>query len=400
MPHGLIGPERSVMINFNMNTLRIQLLSLLVIELLALPARSNEFEHHLSEIQVQSEGAGQSFQKSLKREARLVPIILPISNPTVGAGLGGGVLYMHPKDENADPNDPSTMTGVFGMYTDSKSWAIGGFHSGSYKDDTIRVSVPVMHGDFGLKFYGVGDHSPFRDDPIDYEATGNLFTPKISFELPFENWFLGTTYRIIDLSTQFGGSTGPTDLPGYNERQTTAGLGLVSLYDSRNSNLWPSRGSWLDFTALMNGHYAGGDYNYFKSTLKWAQYFPVLEPLTLIYRLDGQYIEGEAPFWDLARIRLRGFSSGQYLDDVAATAQAELRWNAYKRWYISLFGGAGWIGGSVSDIGSADPNFAGGTGFRYILVEDQKLSVGLDVAYTKDAAECSIYFQIGDWLAN
>ncbi len=363
-------------------------------------ALCNEFESQLSEIQAQTESSGRTFQKALGREARYVPIILPISNPTVGAGLGGGVLYMHAKDADSDPNDPATMTGVFGMYTDTESWAFGGFHSGSYKDDTIRVSVPVVHGDFNLKFYGVGESSPLRDDPIDYDATGNLFLPKISFELPFNNWFLGGTYRIIDISTEFGGSSGTSDIPGYNDQQTTAGLGLVSLYDSRNSNLWPSQGSWLDFTGLLNGHYAGGDYNYFKSTIKWAQYFPVLEPLTIIYRLDGQYVEGEAPFWDLARVRLRGFSSGQYLDDVAATAQAELRWNAYRRWYVSLFGGAGWIGDSISDIGSADPNFAGGTGFRYMLVEDQKLSIGLDMAYTDDDSEFSIYFQVGDWLAN
>jgi hypothetical protein len=380
--------------------IRCKGIPLLVLGVLVQTARSNEFESQVSEFKSQSEATGPSFQKALGREARLVPIVLPISNPTIGVGLGGGVLYMHAKDADADPNEPSTMTGVFGMYTDTESWAVGGFHSGSYKDDSIRISVPVVHGDFSLKYYGVGENSPFRDDPIDYDAAGNLFTPKISFELPFESWFLGTTYRIIDIKTEFGNPAGDDEVPGYNARQKTAGFGLISLYDSRNSNLWPSKGNWFDFSALMNGQYAGGDYNYLKSTLKWVQYFQPLEPLILIYRLDGQFVEGEAPFWDLARIRLRGFSSGQYLDDVAATAQAELRWNAYRRWYLSLFGGAGWIGDSISDLGSADPNFAGGTGFRYMLVEDQKLSIGLDVAYTKDDTEFSIYFQIGDWLAN
>ena len=85
---------------------------------------------------------------------------------------------------------------------------------------------------------------------------------------------------------------------------------------------------------------------------------------------------------------------------MAATAQAELRWNVYRRWHLSLFGGAGWIGDTFSDLGSSDANVAGGTGFRYMLVEDQKLSFGIDVAYSHDAAEYSLYFQVGDWLAN
>jgi hypothetical protein len=34
-----------------------------------------------------------------------------------------------------------------------------------------------------------------------------------------------------------------------------------------------------------------------------------------------------------------------------------------------------------------------------MLVEKQKLSIGIDVAYAEDA-EVSVYFQVGDWLAN
>jgi hypothetical protein len=33
-----------------------------------------------------------------------------------------------------------------------------------------------------------------------------------------------------------------------------------------------------------------------------------------------------------------------------------------------------------------------------MLVEKQKLSIGLDVAYAKDV-NISLYFQVGDWLA-
>jgi len=80
------------------------------------------------------------------------------------------------------------------------------------------------------------------------------------------------------------------------------------------------------------------------------------------------------------------------------TAQAEVRWNFYKRWTALAFGG-GRIADVVSEIGSANNNFAGGAGFRFMLAEKQKLSIGIDVAYAEDA-KVSVYFQIGDWLAN
>ena len=37
----------------------------------------------------------------------------------------------------------------------------------------------------------------------------------------------------------------------------------------------------------------------------------------------------------------------------------------------------------------------GGAGFRFMLVEKQKLSIGIDVAYAEDA-KLSVYFQVGD----
>jgi hypothetical protein len=256
--------------------------ALVIIAFCILPAgaaSANELQSQFDEFQAQAEGGGPVIQKALKQEGRFVPIVIPISNPTVGTGLGGGVLYMHAKDQAADPDNPSTMTGVFGMYTDTESWAVGGFHSGSYKDDTVRVSVPVVHGDFSLKFYGIGDNSPLRDDPLDYDAFGNMFIPRASFELPYDNWFMGGLYRIIDIETRFGEGE-PVDVPGLDEKQTTAGFGLISLFDTRNSNLWPTQGRWMDITATYNGEYAGGNYNYLRLIMKWAQYIPLHDSFT------------------------------------------------------------------------------------------------------------------------
>lgn len=87
------------------------------------------------------------------------------------------------------------------------------------------------------------------------------------------------------------------------------------------------------------------------------------------------------------------------MDDIAVTAQAEVRWNFYKRWTALAFGGGGRIAGSVSDLGSAPTNWAGGVGGNYMLMEKQELTIGIDLAYA-DGGEVAVYFQVGDWLAN
>jgi hemolysin activation/secretion protein len=144
---------------------------------------------------------------------------------------------------------------------------------------------------------------------------------------------------------------------------------------------------------------AGGDFNYRKMILKFAQYFLLLDPMTFVYRLDGQFIDGNAPFYDLSRIRLRGYSGLEFLDKKALTAQAEIGWNFYRRWTVLGFGGGGRVAKSISDLGSAPTNYAAGGGIRYLIDEKRKLNLGVDIAYA-EGTEASVYIQVGDWLAN
>jgi len=352
--------------------------SILILLFLSTAVLAGELENKIEEIQFNTTSTRSVSKKIIKKESRLVPVAIPISNPTIGEGLAAAMLYMHPQSSQ-ESDAPTSMTGAFGMYTNTQSWAAGAFHDGYYLDDRIRFRVPITHGD--LKYYGTGSDSPLRDNPIEYRAVGNLFIPRLTFELPWGNWFLGGLYRLINIDARFDSPAIIPDAPGLGRQEQTAGFGIVTLFDSRDSNLWPSKGNWLDLTASVNGEYAGGDFNYLKTVVKWAQYFPLKDSVTLVYRIDGQFIDGDAPFWDLSRIRLRGYSSGQFLDNVALTAQAEVRWNFYERWTALAFGGGGRIADAVDEIGSADT------------------SVGIDVAYA-EGAEVSVYFQVGDWLAN
>ncbi len=376
---------------------RMFLISICTILFSAKIVSAAEIKDQVENITTDAEGLKDASSKVLKKDSRIVPVPIPIANPTIGTGLAVGLLYIHPT-KSSEPDAPTSTTGVGGLYTDTGTWAVAAFHSGYYKDDSIRLVIPLGYGEFNLDFYGVGQDSPFRDNPIKYKAVSGGMFPRLLFELPWENWFLGGKYALVNIDVQSDIFDSLPGDRGAGVQTQTAGLGLVSVYDSRNSNYWPSKGSWLDLSATFYGEYAGGDYNYIKTVSKFAQYFPLMDPVTFVYRLDGQVVDGDAPFWDLSRIRLRGYSGGQFLDDVAVTAQAEIRWNFYRRWTALGFGGGGRIADSISDLGGAKTNSAVGGGLRYMLIEKQKLSLGLDVAYAENA-NVSLYFQVGDWLA-
>jgi hypothetical protein len=297
---------------------------------------ASEIDSQIDTLQNDISRTERASRKLFSKDSRLVPIPIPISNPTIGTGLALSLMYMHsPQSEN--PNEPTTVTGVAGMYTNTDSWAVGGLHDGYYRDDRIRFRVPVAYGEFNINFYGIGNDNPIKDEPIEYLALSTIVVPRLLFRLPWNNWFFGAEYRLLSIDTQFNVPDSIIDAPGIGERSQTAGIGLIGLYDSRNSNFWPSEGSWLEVTVLNNGSYVGGDFNYGKLITKWAQYFPLGDAITWVYRLDGQFVDGRAPFWDLSRIRLRGYAGGQLLDDVAVTTQTEVRWNVHNRWTVLGF---------------------------------------------------------------
>ncbi len=361
-------------------------------------ASAGVIDSQTEEVLSKVEGAKDAPKKVLGKDSRIVPVPIPISNPTIGTGLAAALLYLHPKDSKT-PDSPNSTTGAFVMYTSSESWAVSAFHDGYYMDDRLRVRVPALYGEFNLDFFGIGNDSPLKENPIEYQALSGAFVPRVLYGLPWNNWYAGGQYKLLNVDIKFGNSDIESNALGAGGQTQTAGLGLVTVYDSRDSNFWPSSGSWLELTATPFGSYAGGDFDYFKVVTKFAQYFPLRDSVTLVYRLDGQFVDGVAPFWDLSRIRLRGYAGGQLLDKIAITGQAEVRWNFYGRWTATAFGGGGRIADAVNELWDAENNFAGGVGLRYMLVEEQKLSIGIDFAFARDRS-VAFYFQVGDWLAN
>jgi len=171
----------------------------------------------------------------------------------------------------------------------------------------------------------------------------------------------------------------------------------VGLYDSRDDNYWPMKGLRFEAIARNYGEHFGGDFKYNKFLLALGQYFSIRDRVTFTYRLDGQFIEGEAPFYDLSTIALRGYPMGRFIDNHMMSAQGEVRWNCFWRITALAFGGGGVTAGEIDAFGDATPRWAGGAGFRFLILKEQKFNLGCDFAWGED--EFAFYIQIGDWLS-
>ncbi|MFC3214243.1 hypothetical protein [Novosphingobium panipatense] len=88
--------------------------------------------------------------RTMKPDLLVVPI--PMTNPTLGAGLmGAAVLFYNPNN-----SDQPWVTGAGAMYTSNKSWGGAAFHSMSLDDDRFHALLFGGYANININFYGIG----------------------------------------------------------------------------------------------------------------------------------------------------------------------------------------------------------------------------------------------------
>ena len=327
---------------------------------------------------------------------KFTPIPVPISDPTIKHGAALVFLWENP-GESPITGANGVINGLAALYTSSDTWMVSGFHEGSYFDDKVDLGASLSGGHFNYEFNGTGNDTLFRDDPVGLSADFAAFQPSAGFDLPAEGWKLTFDYLLLGMDADFGFTGDRELLPVAESDSRTGGLGAKLGWDRRDNAFAPNRGHYLELNAGAYARALGGDFEYQKYGGLFSQWLPLGERLTFSYRLEGTTISGEAPFYDLPSISLRGFPVPRYRDNTMVSAQAELRVALTERVTASVFGGGGRIADDPRGIGSAEDRTAWGGGMRYKIFKDKPVNVGFDLA--RGDGEWQFYFQIGDWLA-
>lgn len=79
-----------------------------------------------------------------------LPIVVPITEPAVGFGLAGGLVFFHDKGEQK-PGVPPTVTAVVGGATENGTWMAGVVHQHIWKIGDLRYM-----GGLGLRQHQPG----------------------------------------------------------------------------------------------------------------------------------------------------------------------------------------------------------------------------------------------------
>ncbi|HUJ19311.1 MAG TPA: BamA/TamA family outer membrane protein [Nitrospirota bacterium] len=323
-----------------------------------------------------------------------VPIASPITEPAVGYGLAGGLIFVDRNKENAEAGHwRPNLTAVGGLGTENGTWGAFAADSRYWMNDQLHTLAGAITASVNLDFYGTGKNDVVRDRPLSYNLKPRGGFLQGQYRIADSRVWAGLGYVAAVTDVSFEAAPGDSRLPQFQNVSHVGGA-LVSLtFDSRDNIFTPLKGAYLDASAGLFSPALGSDHAFQRVTLTAMQFLALHPELSFGVRAGGTMSSGDVPFYLRPYVQLRGVQAIRYQGDDVAQIEAELRWQFWKRFSIVGFGGWGAAWNDFTRVDNRITVTSGGVGFRYELASRYGLHMGIDVAWGPDNP--IVYVQFG-----
>lgn len=367
---------------------------------------------------VSAEGLAQSFKemfidttdqavdasKWLGTVTGFVPMLIPITEPAVGYGIGAGGVFFHPNEYRAAVKDgrlnhrvgevisptPPSLSALGGFYTDNGSWAAGIGHLSILRQDRIRYKVGFGGGSINLDYYGKGI---FEERSRRFNTRTLGITNEVVFRLQDSDWWAGIGYSIAAMTIEFEKRFEWIGID-LNHKETRNGALHPSIaFDNRDNIFTPNKGIRWSMQYGYHDRWLGGTESYHSLNTYLFAYLPWAPGHVSAIRLDSRSTFGDPTFIYKPFLVMRGLPAMKYQDDHAALLEFEQRTAIYKRWSLVFYGGLGKTYSEMKDLPGEELIYTYGTGFRYLLARKFGMHMGMDFA--KGPEDFAIYLTLG-----
>jgi outer membrane protein assembly factor BamA len=248
-------------------------------------------------------------------------------------------------------------------------------------------------------FYGIGNQVEESDQEV-YDAR----YPRLRFSYARQldpNFYLGLRYSFDNFKITKLAEGGLLEKGNFigTDGGVISGLGPLFIYDSRDNQLYPTRGNYLESSFQQFGNYLGGNFMYSNLLLDARKLFPIKKDQVLATNLFAQFNSVGTPFFALGQLGgnkiLRGLFEGKYRDRNVVALQGEYRWMFLPRWGAVAFASVGNIFSSENPFEFDQTKLAYGVGGRFKLSKKKKLNLRLDIARSP-GENFQFYFTFGE----
>jgi len=326
-----------------------------------------------------------------------VPVLSPVTEPAIGFGGAGALMFIGKPRENSTGFDRPSITAVGGLGTENGTWAGFGADVRHWGDNRWQTVVAAVKASVNLDFNGTGEEPVPAGRVVKYTLEPTGFMLQAKYRLGGSHAWVGANYALAQTDVSFEALEGTPGIPATPRESKIGGLTPSLTYDSRDTLFTTGRGSYLEASAGFYGSAFGGDDEYQKVSIVAMQFLPLHKSFTLGLRADLGFSYGDPPFYVRPYVGLRGAPVMRYQRDNLVQGEAEARWQFWKR--LSLVGFAGY-GEVWNDSDTQERKVdvtTGGGGIRYELARKYKLHMGADVAFGPDGP--ALYIQFGSaWM--
>lgn len=326
-----------------------------------------------------------------------LPIARPITEPAVGYGAAGGLMFLSkPLGNAAKGLGRPNITGVGGFGTANGSWGLFGVDLRYWAKDKVQTLFAVAGASVNLDYHGSGDDSVLHDNPLRYNLQPIGAAGIVKYRFGESRFWAGIGYGFASTHVTFEAPDTAPGIPDYENQSNVGTLLSLLTFDTRDNFFTPTRGTFLEFSFQPAATWLGSDHNFERLYFTGIQYVPLPENLYLGMRGDAG-VSFDAPFYIEPSIDLRGVAAKRYQGEEIAQLESEIRWQFYGRWSVLAFAGCGVAWNDFEDGANAQGVGSGGGGFRYELAQRYGIHAGIDVAGSRDTA--AFYLQVGSaWM--
>lgn len=310
-----------------------------------------------------------------------IPIVSYNSSYGFIVGANGMAFFNMNKNDTISP----ASSGGLGLgYTQNKSMFVSAFTQLYFKEDTWRTTFAVGAGDINFQYFEASNEAE-GGDFVDYNSVSRFLFLKGLRKIK-GHLYGGMLLKLQHSKTEF--KTSPDSTAEVNAN----GIGITTLYDSRNNVYYPTSGIQSGISFLANPKWLGSDsiFNSIRAYINW--YHPVSKKSVLALRAAIFSGLGDVPFTGQHAVGgkdIRGYTDGKYRGNQEYSAQAEYRWYFYKRW-----GAVGFFGAAFTEKPSSGLLPGGGAGIRFKAIPSKNINIGVDYAVGK--GDDGIYFRINE----
>ncbi len=271
------------------------------------------------------------------------------------------------------------------------------------KGNDYHIISELRYRDFPFNFYGIGDQTWKADKD---SLVQRLFRFRLEGEKKLlKNYYvgLGLIYENYEYKDEApGGIYDWTPLYGKEGGKYVA-LGISQLYDSRNTNIYTTKG----YYARAVYHYVpdfwgGNNFDGGRLDFDLRAFFSLTPKLTLGLHATYDEYFGNVPFYLFPQLGsdevMRGYYPGRYRDKTLLTSQTELRYRIHPRIGFAAFMGAGTVYNKKIDFSSFKPSFGGGLRYFFDLEHNSSIRIdyGMGEKRPGEPRQSAFYLSLGE----